>query len=112
MGRDRLDNRIRFYARRISNEQRHPHPALVRTALATLHVRIIPGTVWAVVGQENKHRVIGDFQLLQLGQDAAHVVIDILNHRISAGDLGILNPHGHVLLKIMIRNLPGVCGVL
>ena len=106
MGRDWIDNCIWFNARRISNEQRYSHTTLVCTALATFHVRIIASTVGAVVGQENEHCVIGNFQLLQLGQDAAHVVVDILNHRIGAGDLGILNPHGHVLLKIFIRNLP------
>ena len=75
--------------------------ALERRALPTLKTGIITVVLLApVVGKEDHDRVFRQFPLFELGQQAAHVVVDVLNHAVDARKIvGVARPgHGVPLL--------------
>ena len=76
-------------------------------AFAALHAGVVAVGVWAVVREINKNGVVGDFEFLELGQDAAHVVVDVFAHRIGTGDCGIVDALGLIFPPIPLRDLPG-----
>jgi len=60
-------------------------PALPRRALPALQARVVAAVLLAaVVGQEDHDRVVGQLELVKLGQQAADVVVDVLNHAIDS----------------------------
>ena len=76
--------------------------ALERRALPAPKARIVAVVLLAaVVGEEDHDRVVSDLEIIELGQQAAHVVINVLDHAVDAGQIirVVVGRHGMPSLR-------------
>ncbi len=82
----------------------------------------------AIVGEEHHDRIVGQLEVVELGQQAANVVVNVLHHAIDARQIlrVVLRAHGmalggkirrvevlgRVVLAIFIGTWCGACGQL
>ena len=69
-----------------AREARHADAALVDAALAHAHAAVVAHLLRAVVGQENDDGILGQLELIELGEQAADVVVDVRDHAVDLGD--------------------------
>ena len=87
--------------------------ALERRALPALEARVIAVVLLAaVVGEEDHDGVVGQLELVEFRQQPAHVVVDVFDHAIDAGEIVrvVLGSHGVPVLRELARRLKSFAG--
>ena len=96
------------FGRRPADEERHAAAPLMHAGFAAAH----PGVVGlharraAVVGEEQDDGVLREPLGVQVGEQTAHVVIDVLAHAVEGGQ-GVVEAPGLELVEILVRHLEG-----
>lgn len=87
------DSHPRLDVPRPANQKGNSDAAFIGRSFAPLHVSVPAPAVRAIVAEVNDNGVVGQLQLVELAQDAAHVPVDVFTHgQCCPGHGNILQP--------------------
>ena len=91
-----------------AHEERYSRSALVHARFSATHTGVVSlhACRAAVVGEEDHDGVIRELQRLQVREQTAHIVVEVLAHAVECGYV-IVETLGFELVEVSVRHLKG-----